>query len=65
VRGDGLERVQTKEDVYTIFNAKKEIERLQAFLIHGLRHKNPNTLSVSREINRLRSEIHGKYKVLI
>jgi hypothetical protein len=60
-----LERVQTKEDVDAVFNAKKEIERLQAIFFKGLRDRTPDALPASRAIKILRRETYEKYRVLI
>jgi hypothetical protein len=60
-----LELVKTRDDVDAIFNAGKEIKRLQAIFFKGLKEKTPDALPASREIDRLRREMHSKFKVLI
>jgi hypothetical protein len=60
-----LEKVQTKEDVHRVFEAGSQVRSLQMKSLQGLREKDPKAIWIHREIERIRREIHQKYKVLI
>jgi hypothetical protein len=63
--GLSLEKVQTKEDVHQIFEAGQKLKSLQMKFFQGLRENDPKAISIHREIDRIRREIHKKYRVLI
>lgn len=60
-----MELVQTIEDVNLIWEANKEVKRLQIIFFSGLKESPDESVKASREIEKLRRYIHGKYKVLI
>jgi len=60
-----MELVQTVEDVNVIWEANKEVKRLQIVFFSGLKESPEESVKASREIDKLRRYIHGKYKILL
>lgn len=60
-----MEHVQTSNDVNVIWDASKEIKRLQIIFFSSLKTSPEDAVKASREIDKLRRFIHGKYKILI
>ncbi len=60
-----MELVQTVDDVNVIWEANMEVKRLQTIFFSGLKENPDESLKASREIDKLRRYIHGKYKILI
>jgi hypothetical protein len=62
---DTLEKVQTVEDVMKIFEAGRRVKSLQYQFVQGVRENNPQAIWMHREMEKLRSEIHQKYRIII
>lgn len=60
-----MEKVQTKEDVFTIFEAAKRIKRMKLAFMSALKENPTESRRLQRDIARTRQEIKEKYDVLI
>jgi hypothetical protein len=59
------ERVKTVEDVMKIFESARLVKSLQSQFFLGVRENNPNSIWLHREMERIRREIHQKYRIII